>query len=184
MREYDKMIAGEMYNVFDSELAAMRLNARKLFTQINQSAEDIRSDLPRYELAKQLFGGIGKNLWLQPPFFCDYGKNITFGDSVFLNFNCVILDVAKVNIGSYIFMAPNVQIYTAAHPLDWQERRKVEFGKPITIGDDVWIGGGAIICPGITIGSRSVIGAGAVITKNVPAGVTVIGNPGRVIKHD
>ncbi|HRK60930.1 MAG TPA: sugar O-acetyltransferase [Candidatus Omnitrophota bacterium] len=182
MREYEKMIAGEMYNAMDPELTEMRLRARKLLTQINQSVEDIRTG-PRFELVKDLLGAVGKNVWLQPPFFCDYGKNITFGDSVFLNFNCVILDVAKVTVGSFVFMAPNVQIYTAGHPLDWQERRKVEFGKPITIGDDVWIGGSAIICPGVTIGSKSVIGAGAVVTKDVPNGVVVAGNPARVLKQ-
>lgn len=182
MREYEKMIAGEMYNAMDSELIEMRLRARQLLTQINQSVEDIRTG-PRFELVKDLLGSVGKNIWLQPPFFCDYGKNITFGDSVFLNFNCVILDVAKVTVGSFVFMAPNVQIYTAGHPLDWQERRKVEFGKPITIGDDVWIGGSAIICPGVTIGSKSVIGAGAVVTKDVPSGVVVAGNPARILKQ-
>ncbi|HCM42695.1 MAG TPA: sugar O-acetyltransferase [Candidatus Omnitrophica bacterium] len=182
MREYEKMIAGEMYNAMDPELIEMRLRARKLLTQINQSVEDIRTG-PRFELVKDLLGAVGKNVWLQPPFFCDYGKNITFGDSVFLNFNCVILDVAKVTVGSFVFMAPNVQIYTAGHPLDWQERRKVEFGKPITIGDDVWIGGNAVICPGVTIGSKSVIGAGAVVTKDVPNGVVVAGNPARVLKQ-
>ena len=181
MREYEKMIAGEMYNAMDSELVEMRLRARKLLTQINQSVEDIRTG-PRLELVKDLLGAVGKNIWLQPPFFCDYGKNITFGDSVFLNFNCVILDVAKVTIGSFVFMAPNVQIYTAGHPLDWQERRKVEFGKPITIGDDVWVGGNAVICPGVTIGSKSVIGAGAVVTKDVPGGVVMAGNPARILK--
>lgn len=182
MREYEKMIAGEMYNALDPDLIEMRFKARALLTEINQSIQDIRQG-PRLELAKKLFAKTGNNLWLQPPFYCDYGCNITLGDSVFMNFNCVILDVAKVTIGSFVFMAPNVQIYTAGHPLDWQTRRKVEFGKPITIGDDVWIGGNAVICPGVMIGNKSVIGAGAIVTKDVPDGVVVAGNPARVLKQ-
>lgn len=183
MREFDKMIAGEMYNALDPELVEMRGRARKLLTLINQSVEDIRTGSERISLQTELFGKVGKNLWLQPPFYCDFGKNITLGDNVYMNFNCVILDVAKVTIGSFVFMGPNVQIYTAGHPLDYLERRKVEYGKPIVIGDDVWIGGGAILCPGITIGSKSVIGAGAVVTKDVPDNVVAAGNPAKILRH-
>lgn len=182
MIEYEKMISGELYNANDAELTQMRIKVRSLLTEINQSVQDVREGA-RLELCRKLFGKLGKGLWLQPPFYCDYGINIELGENVYFNFNCVLLDVAKIKIGSYVLMGPNVQIYTAGHPLDAQKRRdSQEFGKPVTIGDDVWIGGGAILCPGITVGAKSVIGAGAVVTKDVPPGVVVAGNPAKVIK--
>ena len=119
---------------------------------------------------------------MQPPFFCDYGSNIELGERVFFNFNCVVLDVCLVRIGDYSLFGPAVQIYTPMHPLDAERRRREEFGKPIGIGSDVWVGGGAIILPGVRIGSRAVIGAGSVVTRDVPEGVLAAGNPCRVIR--
>ncbi len=184
MREYDKMIAGEMYDPTDPELMKMRSDARELLDLINASTKDIFGDDPRAAVCRKLFGGMGKNCILQPPFYCDYGRNIRLGDNVFLNFNCIMLDVAEVTIGSYVMFGPNVQIYTATHPLDSVERNSGREGaKPIVINDYVWVGGSAVICPGITIGERSVIAAGAVVTKDVPPRVLVGGSPARIIKH-
>ena len=120
---------------------------------------------------------------MQPPFFCDYGTNIALGERVFFNFNCVVLDVCPVRIGSFTLFGPAVQIYTATHPFDAELRRRQEFGKPVEIGSDVWVGGGAIILPGVRIGSRAVIGAGSVVTRDVPEGVFAAGNPCRVIRE-
>ena len=132
---------------------------------------------------KELFGKGGESVWMEPPFFCDYGSNILLGERVFFNFNCVVLDVCQVKIGDFTLFGPAVQIYTAAHPMNADLRRKKEFAKPIEIGSDVWIGGGAIICPGVKIGSKSVIGAGSVVTRDVPSGVVAAGNPCRVIRE-
>lgn len=130
----------------------------------------------------ELFGAGGESVWLQPPFFCDYGTNIELGERVYFNFDCVVLDVCRVRIGSYTLFGPAVQIYTAVHPLDAAERRKVESGKPIEIGENVWVGGGAILLPGVRIGDRSVIAAGSVVTKDVPSDVVAVGNPCRVLR--
>jgi maltose O-acetyltransferase len=120
---------------------------------------------------------------MQPPFFCDYGANIELGERVFFNFNCVVLDVCPVRIGAYTLFGPNVQIYTPMHPFDAALRRSQEFGKPVTIGADVWVGGGAIILPGVRISDRAVIGAGSVVTRDIPADVFAAGNPCRVIRQ-
>ncbi len=182
-REYEKMIAGKPYNALDPELTRMRLAARELCDKINVSTADLRGSDPRLSLCVELFGSMGKNLWLQPPFHCDYGKNILLGNNVYMNFGCIILDVAKVVIGSNVFLGPNVQIYTATHPLLAEERNKgLESGKPITVQDNVWIGGSAVLCPGVTIGEGSMVGAGAVVTRDVPVRVVVAGNPARIIK--
>ena len=137
----------------------------------------------RRTILRALFGSGGEDVWMQPPFFCDYGTNISLGTKCFFNFNCVILDVCPVRIGDYTLFGPAVQIYTALHPLDALLRRKQEYGKPVTIGSDVWVGGGAIICPGVLIGARSVLGAGSVVTRDIPAGVFAAGNPCRVIRE-
>lgn len=130
-----------------------------------------------------MFGAIGENVWIEPPFFCDYGQNIRVGANVFFNFNCVVLDVAPVEIGDNVLFGPNVQIYTATHPIDAATRRSgLEFGKPIRIGSDVWVGGSAIFNPGVTVGSRTVIGAGSVVTRDLPDDVFAAGNPCRVIR--
>ena len=162
-----------MYHAGDAELVRMRYEARNILDNINASVQDINAG-KRLELCKQLFGKVGDNLWLQPPFYCDYGLNIELGDNVFFNFNCVVLDVAKVIIGSNVFFGPNVQVYTATHPLDTSLRISgQEYGKTITIGDNVWIGGSAVICPGVSIGDNSVIAAGAVVTKDIVRSVLV-----------
>jgi maltose O-acetyltransferase len=136
----------------------------------------------RRRILRELFGRGGESVWMQPPFYCDYGANILLGERVFFNFNCVVLDVCRVTVGDFTMFGPAVQIYTATHPLDAALRRKQEFGKPITIGSDVWVGGGAILCPGVTIGDRTVIGAGSVVTRDIPEGVFAAGNPCGVIR--
>ena len=178
--EKEKMLAGELYDPLDPELEAGRHQARELCRLLNASGEDGTAE--RRELLDALFGA-ATDVWLQPPFHCDYGSNITLGRKVFFNFNCVVLDVARVSIGNHVLFGPAVQVYTALHPVDAAERRKgLESGMPISIGDDAWIGGGAIICPGVSIGARSVIGAGSVVTRDIPEDVFAAGNPCRVIR--
>ena len=175
------MLAGELYDPLDQQLSDERLKARLLIKELNDSREDATNE--RARILKDLIPGAGEGLWLQPPFYCDYGSNMKLGERVFFNFNCVVLDVAPVTIGSRTLFGPNVQIYTATHPLNHVERSSgVEFAKPITIGEDVWVGGSAVICPGVTIGDRSIIGAGSVVTKDIPADVIAAGNPCKVIR--
>jgi maltose O-acetyltransferase len=179
--EREKMLAGELYDALDPELVAARNRARDLCQSLNASRE-ADQDLRRY-LCKELFGTGGETVWLQPPFYCDYGTNIELGERVFFNFNCVVLDVCLVRIGDYTLFGPAVQILTPMHPLNAELRRKQEYGKPIEIGSDVWVGGGALILPGVRIGSRTVIGAGSVVTRDIPDGVFAAGNPCRVIRE-
>jgi maltose O-acetyltransferase len=179
--EKEKMLAGELYNPLDEQLSAERLNARLLLAALNDTREDETAE--RSSLLRELLPNAGEGLWLQPPFYCDYGYNIKLGEKVFFNFNCVVLDVMLVTIGSRTLFGPNVQVYTATHPINHKERAAgLEFAKPITIGDDVWIGGSVVICPGVTIGDRSVIGAGSVVTKDIPADVFAAGNPCKEIR--
>lgn len=175
------MIAGDMYDPLDNELAADRVNTRLLLQKFNETREDQLEE--RTRILQQLIPHAAPDLWLQPPFYCDYGYNMHVGERVFFNFNCVVLDVAPVTIGNRTMFGPNVQIYTATHPMDAIERSLGrEYAKPIRIGDDVWIGGSAVICPGVSIGNRSVIGAGSVVTKNIPDDVFAAGNPCKVIR--
>lgn len=179
--EKEKMIKGELYDAKDPQLCAERERARSLCRELNRSREE--EPALRERILGDLFSRVGEGAWIEPPFYCDYGSNITLGDSVYFNFNCVILDPAPVTIGSHAQFGPAVQIYTATHPLDAAERRAgPEYAKPIEIGDDVWVGGGAIICPGVRIGARSVIGAGSVVTRDIPEDVVAAGNPCRVIQ--
>lgn len=180
--EKEKMLAGQLYLAADEELSEERLKARQLLKKLNDSdPEDIRL---RKQVFSALLGEIGNDFWIEPPFYCDYGYNIRAGHQVYFNFDCVVLDVAQVTIGDRCLFGPNVQLYTATHPVNWKVRGSLlEYGSPITIGSDVWIGGGAIICPGVTIGDRSIIAAGAVVTRDVAADVLVGGNPARVIKQ-
>ena len=179
--EREKMMAGELYDPLDPELVQGRERARDLCQDLNATRE--REQDLRRSILTQLFGTGGDTVWMQPPFFCDYGSNIHLGRRVFFNFNCVVLDVCEVTIGDFTLFGPAVQIYTATHPLNAELRRTQESGKPIAVGSDVWIGGGAILCPGVTIGSKSVIGAGSVVTRSIPPGVFAAGNPCRVIRE-
>ena len=179
--EKEKMLAGELYDALDKQLSDERLRTRLLIKELNDTREDQVEE--RNRILKELIPDAGPGLWLQPPFYCDYGSNMKLGEKVFFNFNCVVLDVAQVSIGSRTLFGPNVQIYAATHPMDHRERALgLEYAKQIVIGEDVWVGGSAIICPAVTIGDRSVIGAGSVVTKDIPADVFAAGNPCRVIK--
>ena len=178
--EREKMLAGELYDPLDPELAAARVRARDLCQDLNATRE--ADEVERRRILVDLFGAGGAEVWMQPPFFCDYGTNIFLGKRVFFNFNCVVLDVCAVRIGDFTLFGPSVQIYTATHPLEAELRRTREFAKPVTIGSDVWVGGAAIILPGVTIGDRSVIGAGSVVTRDIPDDVFAAGNPCRVIR--
>ena len=179
--EKEKMLAGALYDPLDQQLSDERLKARLLLKELNETREDEKEK--RSSILSNLIPGAGTGLWLQPPFYCDYGTNIKIGEKVFFNFNCVVLDVAEVTIGNRTMFGPNVQIYTATHPMNYRERASgVEYAKPINIGEDVWIGGSVVICPGVTIGDRSVIGAGSVVTKNIAADVFAAGNPCKVIR--
>jgi maltose O-acetyltransferase len=179
--EKEKMLAGELYNALDKQLSEERLQARLLLKALNDTREDQPEE--RTRILTALIPHAGKGLWLQPPFYCDYGSNMKIGENVFFNFNCIVLDVMAVTIGSRTLFGPNVQIYTATHPMNHKERASgLEFAKPIVIGEDVWVGGSAVICPGVTIGDRTVIGAGSVVTKDLPSDVFAAGNPCRVIR--
>ena len=179
--ERDKMLAGELYDPLDPGLVIARDRARDLCRALNATREAEGDE--RRRLVRELFGAGGESVWIQPPFHCDYGANILMGERVFFNFNCVVLDVCEVRIGDFTLFGPAVQLYTATHPMDATLRRVQELGKPIEIGSDVWVGGAAVICPGVKIGSRSVIGAGSVVTRDIPEGVFAAGNPCRVIRE-
>jgi maltose O-acetyltransferase len=179
--ERQKMLAGELYDPLDRVLVAARNRARD-WCQVLNATRESDQDLRR-SICAQLFGIGGQTVWLQPPFYCDYGSNIELGERVFFNFNCVVLDVCRVSIGDYTMFGPAVQILTPLHPLNAALRRSQEYGKPVEIGSDVWVGGGALILPGVRIGSRTVIGAGSVVTRDIPQGVLAAGNPCRVLRE-
>lgn len=180
--EKEKMLAGEPYIAIDRELIEMNMKAQTLSHTFNSSHP---SELEkRREIIRNLFGKIGSNFDIKQPFYCDYGCNIFAGDNLFINYDCVILDCNVVQIGNNVLIAPKVQIYTAHHPLEPEVRKTlIEMASPITISDDVWIGGGVIVCPGVKIGSGSTIGAGSVVTRDVPERVFAAGNPCRVIRE-
>ncbi len=179
LSEKQKMLAGEPYDAGDRELAQDRRRASQWMDRYNASQSLPRAR--RLALLREAFGRVGDGSAIRPPFFCDYGYNISLGAGVFLNFNCVILDVVGVEIGDLTQIGPGVQILTADHPRDPAQRRAgLEYGRPIVIGGNVWIGGGAIILPGVRIGDDAIIGAGAVVTRDVPAGATALGNPARL----
>lgn len=176
------MLHGERYHAGDPELVKDRLNARRLTRLFNQSLET--DDTQRSELLKEMFGSTGKNLYIEPAFRCDYGFNIHVGENFYANFDCVFLDVCEIRIGDNCFIAPGVHIYTATHPLNAEERISgVEYGIPVTIGHNVWIGGRAVINPGVKMGNNVVIASGAVVTKDVPDNVVVGGSPAKIIKQ-
>ncbi|WP_261134352.1 maltose acetyltransferase domain-containing protein [Bacillus sp. Marseille-Q3570] len=178
--EKEKMLEGEMYAPADPTLIKERENARRLTRLINETTETDK----RISLLKELFGSTGEEIFIEPSFRCDYGSNIHVGENFFANFDCVILDVCKVTFGNNCMLAPGVHIYTATHPLDPTARNSgKEYGKPVTFGDNVWIGGGAIINPGLTIGDNVVIASGAVVTRDLPDNVVVGGNPAKILKE-
>ena len=182
MTEKEKMLAGMMYNAnYDSELIRERERCKDLCHEYNGL---LPSDAEKQkEIIRRLFGKIHNSFTVTAPFWCDYGYNIEIGENFYTNHNCVILDAAKVTFGDNVFIAPNCGFYTAGHPLDAERRnRGLEFAYPITIGNNVWIGGGVQVLPGVTIGSDSVIGAGSVVTRDIPSGVVAVGNPCRVLR--
>jgi maltose O-acetyltransferase len=179
--EYEKMLAGELYDSTDKQLLEMRIRTRALMSVYNQTPYDRER---REMLLKQMLGKSGINTDIQTPFFCDYGTHIEIGDNFYANFNCVFLDCNFIKIGNNVMLGPNVQIYTAHHPVLAAERIKgTELATAIVIEDNVWIGGGSIICPGVTIGCNTTIGAGSVVVKNIPANVLAVGNPCSVVKN-
>ena len=175
----ERMLRGEPYLADDPELVAGRVRAEKLIARYNAAAPGDRDALLR-----ELLGEVGEGVVVRPPFFCDYGSYISIGAGTFVNYDCVMLDVAPIRIGAACQIASAVQILTPTHPIDPEERRAGwEAAEPITIGDNVWLGGGAIVCPGVTIGEDTVVGAGAVVTRDLPAGVVAYGNPARVARE-
>jgi maltose O-acetyltransferase len=176
--EKQKMLAGELYLATGEELAADGRRVSEWMDRYNASIERTQRDYA--VLLRELLAEVGEGAYIRPPFHCDYGYNISLGRGVFLNFNCVILDVVRVTIGDGTQIGPGTQILTADHPRDPVQRRAgLEFGRPVTIGTNVWIGAAAIILPGVTVGDDAIVGAGAVVTRDVPKGATVVGNPAR-----
>ncbi len=179
--EKDKMLSGELYDSSDNELSGERELAADLIREYNNTAKN--EYILRQEILEKLLNVQGR-ITIEPPFFCDYGYNIETGDNFYANYNCIILDVCKVKIGDNVLLAPGVHIYTASHPTDPAERLNgKEYGKEVIIGSNVWIGGGAIICPGVKIGSNTTIGAGSVVTADIPENVIAAGNPCRIIRN-
>lgn len=180
LTEKQKMLAGELYNAGDPELQADLQRAREWMVRYNTMLAAPKDE--RREALRELFKTVGHGATIRPPFHCDYGSNISLGHGVFLNFNCVILDVVAVTIGDHTQIGPGVQILTADHPRDPEVRKSgLENGREIHIGKNVWIGGGAILLPGVNVGDDAIIAAGAVVTKNVPPGTTVAGVPAKVV---
>lgn len=178
--EKEKMLAGEIYNFFDADLDTERKEIKVLLRRYNQTVPGPE----RQALLQQLIGQAGENSIIEPPFYCVYGQNISLGDFVYLNVLCTILDCNEVRIGNHVMIGPNVQIYTPAHELQAEARNQGwEVAKAIVIEDNVWIGGGAILLPGVKVGRNSVVGAGAVVTREVPPNTVVVGNPARVIRE-
>ena len=178
----ERMLRGELYLAGDPELAADHARAQDLLERYNATPHAAQEERDR--LLRELLGEVGEGVVVKPPFRCDYGRHIAIGDRTFVNYGCVLLDVAAIRIGSACQLATNVQLLTATHPVDPEPRRLGwEYAEPITLGDNVWLGGGAIVCPGVTIGDNTVVGAGAVVTRDLPAGVVAVGNPARVLRE-
>ncbi len=179
--ERERMLRGLLYLPYDPQLVAERMRARRLVQAFNDSPADDAAQ--RTRILDELLGGCGQRVIIEPPFRCDYGTHTVIGDDTFVNFNCVILDCAPIHIGARVLIAPGVQILAATHPLDVQTRRSGrELARPVTIGDDVWLGAGVIVNPGVTIGNGSVIGSGSVVVTDIPRDVVAIGNPCRVLR--
>jgi maltose O-acetyltransferase len=177
----EKMLSGELYLANDPELAADNARAQALLDRYNTTGHSEQDERDR--LLRELLGEVGKGVVVKPPFRCDYGLHITIGAGTFVNYGCVMLDVVPIRIGAACQLASGVQLLAATHPVDPAPRRDGwEYGEPITIGDNVWLGGGVIVCPGVTIDDDTVVGAGAVVTRDLPAGVVAVGNPARVLR--
>jgi maltose O-acetyltransferase len=182
MTEREKALAGELYSASDKELRTLHLRVKKLWGKYNKI--DPSNEKKLYKLIKKIFGKTGETVKVCPPFYCDYGCNIFVGENFFANYGCVILDVAEVRIGKNCMLAPNVGIYSATHPVKAEERYNgVELALPVNIGDNCWIGGGSVICPGVSIGNNVCVGAGSVVTKSFGHNVFIAGNPAKVIKN-
>lgn len=182
MNQRERMLTGLPYRSHRDGLSELFLKCRRLLQAFNTSSPDDQQR--RGKLLAQLLGRCGKNVYIEPPFHCDYGCNIEVGEHFYANFNCVILDVARVRIGSHVLFGPNVAIYTPSHPIHWQSRNSgYECGREITIGDNVWLGGNVVVNPGIAIGSNVVVGSGSVVTRDIPANSLAAGNPCRVLRE-
>ena len=178
--EREKMLRGELYDPEDPELVADRTHARELTDEYNRTSPT--ADDRRAALLADLFGTVGDGAQVEAPFRCDYGYNVHTGADFYANFDCVLLDVCRISIGRNCLLGPGVHIYTATHPRDPEDRADgLEYGEPVTVGDDVWIGGRAVLNPGVTVGDNSIVGSGAVVTADVPADVIVRGNPATVV---
>lgn len=182
MTEKEKMISGKPYLAFGEELLRERQYAKELLFDFNSARP---SEIAKQnDIIKKLVGGIKGDFHIEAPFRCDYGYNLSIGKNFYCNYNCTILDCAAVTIGDNVMFAPNVSLFTAGHPIHHEPRNEgLEYAFPITIGDNVWIGGGAIINPGVTIGDNAVIGSGSVVTKDIPANVVAAGNPCKIVKE-
>ncbi len=181
MTNWEKMLHGKMYNDVADSLFDLRVKAKTLFCRYNQTGDD-QTELRR-QLLEQLFKKVGEDVWIEPDFRCEYGKNIAIGDHTYINFDCIILDCADISIGDHVLFGPRVGLYAANHALDLTERMNGGcVGKPIAIGDNVWLGGDVKILGGVTIGKGSVIGCGSIVTKDIPEGVVAAGNPCRVLR--
>lgn len=181
MNTWERLQAGLVYNDFDDDLFQRRVKAKKLFRAYNASDDD-QVEL-REQLMGELFGSVGKRVWIEPEFKCEFGSNIHIGDDVYINFGCVILDCAKVTIGEHTLLGPNVGLYAANHSTDAEERINGGcYGKPISIGKNCWLGGDVKVVPGVTIGDGTIIGTGSIVTKDIPAGVIAVGNPCHVLR--
>ncbi|KOA18836.1 galactoside O-acetyltransferase [Clostridium homopropionicum DSM 5847] len=182
MTEKEKMLSGKPYKAFGEELFSERQYAKEMiFKYNNLHPSEINK---RNEIIRKLFGRAGKDFFIEPPFRCDYGYNISIGDNFYSNYNCTILDCAKVTIGDNVMFAPNVSLFTAGHPVHFEPRNQgIEYALPITIENNVWIGGGVIINPNITIGDNVVVGSASVVTKDIPSNSIAVGNPCRVIRE-
>ncbi len=179
--DWEKMQAGEVYNDFAEDLFNRRVEAKKLFREYNKTGDDEAEK--RIDLMQRLFKSVGRNVWIEPDFRCEFGKNIVIGNNVYINFGCVILDCGNVTIGNQVLIGPNVGLYDANHALDARERMDgALIPGDISIGNRVWIGGGSIILPNVTIGDDTVIGAGSIVTRDIPSGVVAVGNPCRVLR--
>ena len=178
--EKEKMLNNQLYSATDRELVMMQSKAQQLLYDLNNCFDCTKK---QEDIIVRLFGKIGFNFTIRPPFYCDYGCHISAGDNLYINYDCVILDCNRVYLGNNVLLAPKVQIYTGYHPTDPETRLSgKELAAPITIGNNVWLGGGVIVCPGVSIGNNVTIGAGSVVTKDIPDNVVAVGNPCRVIK--